>query len=313
MADARALRLERQLVLAALGLRLDTLDAWVVDRITSLLEEQLIVAGQTLFMPGEPPEYLYFAHTAAIRVLKEGSPSWTLHARWFIGGFDAFREPGRIRQTVALADFPALRLQASAWIDLLEDSFMLARRAISGVSGVVESLETRVPRLPESESHAPPWLPPRGSALTPIERLGLLTRVDVFEGAAVQAVVDLAAASREVQWEPGETVIERGAIAPHLVIPIDGEVTAVRTGPGAERRFRALDVVCFAAAFADNPIDWHATATKRTRALLVPLPPWFDLLEDHFSLFRSFMSALASRREVLLDALGAETGNVDLT
>jgi CRP-like cAMP-binding protein len=313
MADARALRLERQLVLAALGLRLDTLDGWVVDRITSSLEEQLIVAGQTLFMPGEPPEYLYFAHTAAIRVLKEGSPSWTLHARWFIGGFDAFREPGRIRQTVALADFPALRLEASAWIDLLEDSFMLARRAISAVSGVVESLEARVRRPPASESRSPPWLPPSGSALTPIERLGLLTRVDIFESAAVQAVVDLAAASREVEFGPGETVIARGTASPHLVVLIDGEVTAARTESGAERRFRALDVVCFAAAFADNPIDWHSIATKRTRALLVPLPPWFDLLEDHFSLFRSFMSALAARREVLLDSLGAETGNVDLT
>jgi CRP-like cAMP-binding protein len=313
MADARALRLERQLVLAALGLRLDTLDGWVVDRITSSLEDQLIVAGQTLFMPGEPPEYLYFAHSAAIRVLKEGAPSWTLRARWFIGGFDAFREPGHIRQTVALADFPALRLQASTWIDLLEDSFMLARRSIAAVSGVVENLEARVPRPPASESRSPPWLPPAGSALTPIERLGLLTRVGIFESATVQAVVELSAASREVEFDAGETVIARGSTPPHLVIPIDGEVSAVRAESGAERRFRPLDVVCAAAAFADNPIDWHATAAEPTRALLVPLPPWFDLLEDHFSLFRSFMAALAARRELLLDSLGAETGNVELT
>lgn len=307
------MRLERQLVLAALGLRLDTLDGWVVDRITSLLEEQQIVAGQTLFLPGEPPEYLYFAHTAAIRVLKEGFPSWTLHARWFIGGFDAFSEPGRIRQTVALADFPALRLQASAWIDLLEDSFTLARRAISGVSHVVETLELRAPGSAPAESRSPPWLPALGSALTPIERLGLLTRVAIFESAAVQAVLDLAAASREITFEPGQTVIERGTAPPHLVVLIDGQVTAVRTESHAERTFRALDVVCLAAAFADTPIDWHATATERTRALLVPLPPWFDALEDHFSLFRSFMAALAARREVLLDSLGAETGNVDLS
>jgi hypothetical protein len=97
------------------------------------------------------------------------------------------------------------------------------------------------------------------------------------------------------------------------VVLVDGGVTAVRTESGAERRFRPLDVVCGSAPFADHPIDWHATATARTRALLVPLPPWFDLLEDHFSLFRSFMSALASRREVLLDSLGSETGNVDLS
>jgi hypothetical protein len=47
--------------------------------------------------------------------------------------------------------------------------------------------------------------------------------------------------------------------------------------------------------------------------LVIPRAVWFDLLEDHFDLFRALIADLAARREVILDELGAQTGNLELT
>src|ERR1019366_8389002 len=48
MDEERLLRIGREIFLAALGLPLENVDTWVIDRLTSILDEYEVHQGQTL-------------------------------------------------------------------------------------------------------------------------------------------------------------------------------------------------------------------------------------------------------------------------
>ena len=58
MGDDGLLRIGREIFVAALGLPLDSVDPWVIDRMTLILDDEPVHSGQTLFTAGAPVEYL---------------------------------------------------------------------------------------------------------------------------------------------------------------------------------------------------------------------------------------------------------------
>src|SRR5580658_4908645 len=145
MHEERLLRIGREIFLAALGLPLDSMDSWVIDRLTSILDEQEVHAGQALFTAGEPVEFLHFMQDGQVRFARDGGPSWTLKGRWLIGGFEALGDRPATYTATAVADFYGMRVSAVAWVEMLEDSFELARSAVVNASRAVMRLEDRVP------------------------------------------------------------------------------------------------------------------------------------------------------------------------
>ncbi|HTA89119.1 MAG TPA: cyclic nucleotide-binding domain-containing protein [Polyangiaceae bacterium] len=313
MADVHLIRLQRELALAEFGLKLEPSEAWVIDRITRLLEERLIADGEILVSPGEPPKYLYFTSSGHVRVSRPGSPTWTLRGRWFIGMFDTLRESASDRSTVAVGSFQAERVLASAWLDLLQDCYALARESAIAACSALERLEARLPIAPRIPSAADAGLTLTTGELSRLASLASLKRVSLFRTAGVQSLADLAEVTREVVFEPGRVVLARGQPWPELLVLLDGEVRVEREAPRAERTFGPLQVICAPTVLAGAPSSWEAIAVRRSRALVIPRAVWFDLLEDHFDLFRALIADLAARREVILDELGAKTGNLELT
>jgi CRP-like cAMP-binding protein len=314
MPEERLLRIGREIFLAALGMDLENVDTWVIDRLTSILDEHEVPGGQTLFTAGEPVGYLYFMQDGEVRFTRDGGPSWTLRGRWVIGSFEALSDRPATHTATAIGDFYGMRVPTVAWVEMLEDSFQVARSAVVNASRALMRLEDRIPTGAPASQHEESLLasvPP--GTLSLVERLALLLDTRMLRTAGVQAVADLAAVSQQVSFATGELIFERNAESEHLIRIVDGEVLAERDRPAMKRRYGGGDLICAAAVLGRITQGWQARAETPLRGISFPVEALFDLMEEHFDLVRSTLTALAVRRELLLEHLAAESGDLVLT
>lgn len=310
--DARLQRLSRELFFAATA-ELESLPEWVVDRMMSMLEEGEVSAGQTIFKAGDPPEFIYFMRQGRVRLEREGVPSWTYEGRWALGLFEIIRDEPRARTATALADFRLLRVRGDAWIDLLEDSFVLARAALENSARTIAALADDL----ASSGGDPPATGaslmslPQGE-LNLIERLAVLFELQHLRGSGVQPLAELAAVADEVAYEPGQRFLESGVRKDRSFAVLDGEVEASRVDPPIVRNFGRGALVLGAASCGQASVPWEARAKTRTRLLTFRQDDWFDLLEEHFDMVRAALGALALERERILEAQAARSGNLIL-
>jgi CRP-like cAMP-binding protein len=314
MHEERAVRIGREIFLAAFGLPLDSMDSWVIDRITSILEECYFRAGQKVFSAGEPLESVYFMQDGQILFTRDGGPSWTLKGRWVIGALEVLSDRPASHTATAVEDFYGMRVSAAAWVEMLEDSSQLARSAVVNASRAVTLLEERVPtwqRMPPDGTSLVSIAPSR--AMTLVERLALLLDVRMLRFAGVQALADLAAVSAEVFFATGEVVVERGVDHERVIRIVEGEALAQREGPSVVRHQGPGDLVCGIAILGRVAGAWEARAVAPTRGISFPIETVFDLMEEHFDLVRSILSALGARREQLLERMATESPNLVVT
>jgi CRP-like cAMP-binding protein len=303
MRDAHRLRIQRELFLAAFGTNVGTSEAWL-DRLISVLEEQFARAGETLFLAGDPPESYYFLREGRVQLVREGCAPWTFESRSVFGMTDALLDRPRTRTALALTDVHAMKVQSEAWMELLEDSFELARTAVRGAVRSVANLEERLWAV---EGRSPPGgakrlALPAGPLEVP-SRLAVLMATPLLRGAGVQLLADLAAASEEVAFQDGDVLVERGADPGRVLVVVEGEIEASREDPQVRWRGSEGDVVCGTAAFGDPIVSWQARAGTQGRALSFRVEDWLDLLEEHFEVVRSTLAALALESERLRDRL----------
>jgi CRP-like cAMP-binding protein len=314
MPDERLLRIGREIFLAAFGMPLETVDSWVIDRMTSILDEQEIHEGQTLYTAGGPVGFIYFMQDGAVRFTRDGGPSWTVKGRWVLGGFEALGDRPARRTATAVSDFRGLRVPTFDWVDMLEDSSQLARSAVVNASRTLVRMEERIPTgAPASAREATTLSSVPAGVLSLVERLALLLDVRTFRLAGVQAVADLAAVSEQVSAAAGELVLERGAEREGLIRIVDGDVLAECSTPVMSRSYGPGDLICGAAVLGGVSGPWQARAVTPIRAISVPLEALFDMMEEHFDLVRSTFAALAARRELLIEHLAAASSDLVLT
>jgi len=312
-ADSAQSRLSRELFMAAFGGgRAEGGGAWnqgwVTDRLTSLLEEEDLHAGQTLFYAGDPPDYLYFIRNGRIRMSRPGSGSWLYEGRWVLGSFDVLLDKPRTRTAIALSDFHVMRIRSEAWIDLLEDSFPIARMAFINMSRNVAQLEETVPLswLEEPPAVLPFALPP--GRLSLVERLAMLMDAPRLRGAGVQTLADLAAIAEEVIFAPGQIILESGAQRDRVFYTLEGDVLATRKNPDIERHFGPGNAVTGAACVVEPA--WEARAVTRVRALTIKVEDWFDLAEEHFDIVLASLGSLAGDRLRIMERMADEHGDI---
>jgi CRP-like cAMP-binding protein len=306
-------RLGRELFMATLGMPVDQIEPWVLDRLTALLEDIAVTAGDVLYRAEEAADSFFFVQDGEVRMTREGKPPWTIRGRWALGAVEAVLETPRTHTATALRDFQAMRVPSGPWVELLEDSFQLARAAVLNAGRATAALEERIPEMPRRPS---PWVERRGglpARLPLVERLALLVDVRMLGAAGVQSLVDLAAATQEGTFEAGAAVLRRGVARTELVVVVEGEVLATRHEPEVVRHYGPGDVVLGVASFGPTASAWEARAVSPTRVLSFPVEVWFDLMAEHFDLVRSTLAALSLRRDTLIEHLARRDGELVLT
>ena len=115
---------------------------------------------------------------------------------------------------------------------------------------------------------------------------------------------------REVSFEPGESVLERGLWRGESLFVLEGEVEGMRLDPEIKVLFGPGSFVGGIASLGEPILAWSARAVTHVRALSMSHDDWFNLMEEHFDLVRSTLSQLAIVREGFLEGLEATDGEI---
>jgi CRP-like cAMP-binding protein len=297
MDEARK-RLSREIFLSEFG-GLPHGDTWVLDRLARLLEEEHVRAGEVLYRPGDPPEFLYFMGEGRVSLQRPDAHDRTFEGRSVFGLFDLVLDRPRARKATALSDLSVMKVRAEAWFELMDDSFRLTQAVVLRLARRVADLEQRIVA-------SDPWglVDPRHNGflsrpLNVLERLAALLDEPLLRGAGVQTLSDLALVSEEFAFDAGQRVFERGVSREHMFVVLEGEIDVSRVAPDVVRRSALGQIVGGAAAFGEPALAWEGHARTPTRALAFRVEDWFDLMEEHFDMVRATLGALAVRSEEL--------------
>jgi CRP-like cAMP-binding protein len=308
MNEERARRVSREMFVAAFG-PLGEAENWLIERITAVLEERIVRAGEAVYAEGDPPSWIHFMHDGRVRTSRKDGPAWTLQGRWILGIFEGILDVPRVTTAIAETDLQLLRTPTSSWLEMIEDSFDLTRGSILVATRSATELE-----LCLAAPYAPAPIVPRiRRASTLIEKLTFMLDVPMLRGAGVQALADLASGTQEETFDAGQVVLERGVERDRLVFVVDGEVRADRASPEIVRTYGYAQLVCGAASIGPWSAPWRAVATVPTRTLSVPFEAGFDAIEEHFDLARSVLAAVATHRQLVLEQLAREVNDLVLT
>jgi CRP-like cAMP-binding protein len=314
MPDDRLVRTSRELFLAAVTGGSTDVPAWIIDRITALLEEEEVEIGRRVFAAGDPIEYVYFMREGRLQLVGEGVPTWTYNGRWVIGPADALLERPYQRTGIALTELNLLKIRVDDWLDLLEDSAELVRSAVTNAARAVALLETRLWASQPDPRGVPLTTVRGGDPLSFVDRLAIIADIQILRAGGVQVLADLVALAEERTFQSGDHVWHRGSPRGEAFLVIAGEVVAERTDPSLTVRFGPGSVVGGVASLGgDGAQAWEAHASVPTRLLAIGLEDWFDLMEEHFDLARSALGGLSLRREEILNQLADGPGEIVLT
>ena len=312
MLDPNLLRTSRELFLAVITGG-SSPPNWVIDRLTSLVEEEDVEAGRRLFAEGEPVELIYFMREGSLQLSRDGVPPWTYKGRWVIGASDAMLDRPYVRTGVALTNLSLLKLRVDDWLELVEDSFELSRSAVLNSARSVAALEVWRWSLQKE---------PRGQVLTTaplgrgsssfVDRLATFADLGFLRMAGVQVLADVVSFVEERTYAPGEPIWLRGETPGRTMLIVEGEVLADRLDPTLTVRFGPGSAVAGAASLGDAARAWEARAVTKTRIVSLRLEDWFDEMEEHFDLVRSALGGLALLREGILEDLARESGELVL-
>jgi CRP-like cAMP-binding protein len=296
---AAAARIGREVFLLSLSGDRRVL-GWAFPRFVRALTDVYVAAGESVYREGEPADAQYFVVSGEVTLTRAGAHPIRMSERAVVGTLDMLLERPRRRTATAAVATHLLRMLRDDWWELIEDRLDLAQRIIGNLGVGIHALRARAEPLGGFEPPPPPPSgdPPRGLNL--IERILVLRRAGLFSHASIQALTTLAELSTELYAPSDGGLVPQAATRGHLVVVAWGEVSASGRAPAIAGRFGQGTLVLGGAALDPNA-DYELTAAAPTVALTLSIEEYFDTMEEHFSVVRSTLLAVAQERDELLE------------
>jgi CRP-like cAMP-binding protein len=136
-----------------------------------------------------------------------------------------------------------------------------------------------------------------------VERVAALHRVELFAGVPGRVLAAVAAHTTEVRAQPGDVLIEEGAIEAHLYALVEGRVRVHRGGESLAE-LGPGDTVGELAALVPQPRTASVTALEPTFALRLDKAVLDDLLLEWPELAHGVIEVLVARLRLVADRAG---------
>jgi CRP-like cAMP-binding protein len=298
--DEQAARIAREVVLSTFAGEGAKGLTWAFRRITAAMVDLYLEEGAVVFAEGDPATHQYFIVDGEVKLTGSGLREVTFGPRSTVGMLDAVLERPLSWTAVVQRKAHILRIRIEDWLDVLEDSFELSRMIIRNIAAGVHRLRLRSPPLGGFDE--PPSLPAASDGprhLHLVDRVLLLRGVPVFARASIQAVSSLAELAAELRPAAEQVLARSGEPKRHMLVVASGEISATCPAPALRGRFGRGTLVCGALAIGDAT-DYEVRAEVPSHVLAIARDDYFDIMEEHFGLFRSTLRALVEERDLLV-------------
>jgi len=276
----------------------------VATQLSLVTRDTHLDRGEVLFEAGQAPERLHFVAAGRMRLDGLDGVTSVVDPGSLLGMLDASIPRPRTRTATALEPTHVLTLDFVDYLDTLEDNFGFAVDTLRSGAQSYCSLAERAD--PESVRH-----PPVGSSQTgafemdAVERVLMLQHTGLFRGAPAQALVQLAHAAEVRRWGAKEPVFSSGEPITSASIVARGCIAAHHSNSDRAGRFGPHQIVTDLAVLATEVHEFSAYAQEASVTIEIELEDLFDVAEDHFELWRSMLSYVASQRAHLSEVMSA--------
>ncbi len=131
-------------------------------------------------------------------------------------------------------------------------------------------------------------------ALPSVELADRLRRMPLFDYTTVDELFRLARVGRQVRYEPGQAMYERGAAASSLQFVLDGQV--VCEGPAGRRELDAPAALAFEEILGGAPMGATVTAASRVTTLSMSPDEFLAVLAENVELSQGLFRQLITAR-----------------
>jgi len=276
----------------------------VATQLSLVTRDAHLDAGEVLFEVGEAPERLHFVAAGRMRLDGLDGVASIVDSGSLLGMLDASIPRPRTRTATALEPTHVLTLDFVDYLDTLEDNFGFAvdtlRSGAQSYCSLAESADVVSHRLEQSAASVA-----GAREIDAVERVLVLQHTGLFRGAPAQALVQLAHAAEVRCWTAGQVVFSSGEPVTRASIVAHGLIAAQHPGSDRASGFSPHQIVTDLAILATEVHDFSAYAKESSVTIEVELEDLFDVAEDHFELWRSMLSYVASQRARLSELMSA--------
>ena len=276
----------------------------VATQLSLVTRDTHLDAGEVLFEAGQASERLHFVAAGRMRLDGLDGVASVVDSGSLLGMLDASIPRPRTRTATALEPTHVLTLDFVDYLDTLEDNFGFAVDTLRSGAQSYCSLAERAG--PESARHEAIGSPATVAfEIDAVERVLVLQHTGLFRGAPAQALVQLAHAAEVRRWAAGENVFSSGEPITSASIVARGRIAAHHPDSAPAGRFGPHQIVTDLAVLATEVHEFSAHAQEASVTIEIELEDLFDVAEDHFELWRSMLSYVASQRARLSELMSA--------
>ncbi|NJK89962.1 MAG: cyclic nucleotide-binding domain-containing protein [Myxococcales bacterium] len=296
--DERSVRVEHELFMRTFFSMQPP--ARLMSQFASVIRDLYFEEGNVLFERGDPPDTVYFIVEGHVGMTDPEGLVWHFGPSSLVGIGDANLDRPRARTARAESRLHVLAIDADEYFDIMEDNFDFTLQLLLDTSAGIHDLalglpsdEVFVPRRVHTDGH--PWTAVQ--QLNEVQRLLVLRESELGEQAPVQPLVVLAKAAIEKRYDPGQIILDPGAVLDRLWFVGEGRVSVTHESPPIRAKFGPGAILLGLAGLGHVVSRYTARADTPVVLIGAPKEALFDLMEDHFRLARRAFGLLSHENE----------------
>lgn len=247
--------------------------------------------GEVLFEEGSPAQSVFLVHQGTVTLSTQGHVISRIEAPGGVG-FLSVLANAPLQEAVAQTPVAALELPVDVLLETMEMNFIYQRNSLRLSSDALLDIRGNLPRDPAVHLalNIGQW---RDRPQTLVEKMLELQEGLVFQGANIDALIDLARFTEEVRYEAGDTIWNAGEPSDSFlrigygIVRCEGP-DGVHVDIGADFVAGALDIL------GHRPRAYSAIATTRVVATHTRREDMLALLEMHPELGMNLVHLFAS-------------------
>lgn len=272
----------------------EALDDEDIQLMAEYTRPETFEAGTVVTEEGEPHRFVYLVYEGTVRTSSQGRTLMTLQAPSGFGYMAALGGSKTTFRAEAVTRISALSLPVPVMLESMQTNFRFVRNGLRLNAEELLDLRGNLPVSPRTDYVADPG-PPVDRARTLVETMLVLSTSVLFEGANIDAIIEMARHTKSRRVEAGTTLWSIGDVATESLQVMHGLITC--TSPdgqqvdiGTDFGLGAMDVL------SGRPRAYEAKAKTDVFMTSVRRDHMLSVIEAHPDLGIKLLQLLVSAR-----------------